>query len=117
MKRGLLEKNLGKTIELYRSRRDHMLECFNKYMPEGVSWTKPEGGLFLFLKLPEEMNADEVFDLAVKNNVAFVKGSVFHCNDCGKNTMRINFSYCNKETITTGIKRLSGVISDYMKMH
>lgn len=117
MKRGLLEKNLGKTIELYRSRRDHMLECFNKYMPEGVSWTKPEGGLFLFLRLPEEMNADEVFDLAVKNNVAFVKGSVFHCNDCGKNTMRINFSYCSKETITTGIKRLSGVISDYMKMH
>lgn len=115
IKRGLLDKNLVNTISLYKSRRDHMLSCFEKYMPDGVKWTKPEGGLFLFLTLPEYMNADDLFDKAVEKNVAFVKGSVFYCNDCGKNTMRINFSYCNIETITKGVERLALVIKDSMK--
>ncbi|MBS0011924.1 MAG: PLP-dependent aminotransferase family protein [Bacteroidales bacterium] len=115
MSRGLLEKNLVNTISLYKSRRDHMLSCFEKYMPEGVTWTKPEGGLFLFIRLPENADADEIFKLAVENNVAFVRGSVFYCNDCGKNTMRINFSYCDTDTITKGVKRLAGVINDYMQ--
>ncbi len=114
MKRGLLEKNLVNTISLYKSRRDHMLSCFEKYMPDGVKWTKPEGGLFLFITLPEHMNADDIFELAVKKNVAYVKGSVFYCNDLGKNTMRINFSYCDPDTITKGVKRLAAVIEEYM---
>lgn len=114
MKRGLLEKNLVNTISLYKSRRDHMISCFEKYMPDGVKWTKPEGGLFLFITLPEHMNADDIFELAVKKNVAYVKGSVFYCNDCGKNTMRINFSYCDPDTITIGVKRLASVIKESM---
>lgn len=114
IKRGSLNKNLQNTISLYRSRRDHMISCFEKYMPDGVKWTKPEGGLFLFLTLPEYMNTDDLFDLAVKRNVAFVKGSVFYCNDCGKNTMRINFSYCDLDSITKGVERLSTVIRESM---
>ena len=114
MKRGLLDKNLVKTIRLYKSRRDHMLSCFEKYMPEGVKWTKPEGGLFLFITLPENMNADELLNLAIEKKVAFVKGSAFYCNDCGKNTMRINFSYCDEDTITKGVERLAGVIKEFM---
>ncbi len=114
MKRGLLEKNLVNTISLYKSRRDHMLSCFEKFMPNGVKWTKPEGGLFLFITLPEHMNADDLFELAVKKNVAYVKGSVFYCNDLGKNTMRINFSYCDPDTITEGVKRLAAVIKESM---
>jgi 2-aminoadipate transaminase len=115
MRRGLLDKNLVKTISLYKTRRDHMLSCFDKFMPGGVKWTRPEGGLFLFITLPEYMNADDVFNLAVKSNVAFVKGSVFYCDDCGKNTMRINFSYCDTETITKGVERLAGAIKESMK--
>ena len=114
MKRGLLDKNLVNTIRLYKSRRDHMLSCFEKYMPEGVKWTKPEGGLFLFITLPENMNADELLNLAIEKKVAFVKGSAFYCNDCGKNTMRINFSYCDEDTITKGVERLAGVIKEFM---
>jgi len=114
MKRGLLDKNLVNTIRLYKSRRDHMLSCFEKYMPEGVKWIKPEGGLFLFITLPENMNADELLDLSIEKNVAFVKGSAFYCNDCGKNTMRINFSYCDEDTITTGVERLAWVIKEFM---
>ncbi|MEA1888037.1 MAG: PLP-dependent aminotransferase family protein [Bacteroidota bacterium] len=114
MKRGLLDKNLVNTIKLYKSRRDHMLSCFEKYMPEGVKWTKPEGGLFLFMTLPDDMNADDLLNLAIEKNVAFVKGSAFYCNDCGKNTMRINFSYCDEETITAGVERLAAVIKESM---
>ena len=114
IRRGLLDKNLVSTIELYRKRRDKMLESFERFMPSQVSWTHPEGGLFLFVTLPEEMNADEVFLKAVENNVAFVKGSVFYCNDTGKNTLRMNFSYANEEQIEIGIKRLSEVIKQML---
>lgn len=112
MKRGLLDKNLVNTINLYRRRKDLMLGCFEKYMPAGVTWTKPEGGLFLFVTLPETINADEVFTRAVEKNVAFVKGSVFYCNDTGKNTMRINFSYSGDELIEEGVIRLANVIKE-----
>lgn len=114
IRRGSLDKNLKKTIELYRGRRDLMLKCLEKFMPEGVTWTHPEGGLFLFATLPEKLNADDVFKEAIKNNVAFVKGSVFYCNDTGKNTMRINFSFSNEKDIETGIERLAKVISDML---
>ena len=114
IKRGLLDKNLVNTINMYRRRRDIMLDSFNKYMPAGVSWTHPEGGLFLFITLPESMNADEVFKYAVDKNVAFVKGSVFYCNDTGRNTMRINFSFPDEDQIEVGIERLAGVIRDML---
>jgi len=115
IRRGLLDKNLGKTVEMYRRRKDIMLECFSRYMPEGVSWTKPEGGLFLFVTLPKNLNADEVFNKAIENNVAFVKGSLFFCNDTGKNTMRINFSYSGEDLINEGIKRLAMVITEMLR--
>ena len=112
MQRGLLNKNLKKTIDLYHKRKDLMLECFEKFMPEGVQWTRPEGGLFLFITLPETVSTDEVFTRAIENNVAFVKGSVFYCTETCKNTMRMNFSYSPEHLIEKGIKRLATVISE-----
>jgi len=112
MEKGLLEDNIKRTIELYRERRNHMIACFMKYMPSGVSWTEPQGGLFLFVTLPPHLNADEIFKKAIKKNVAFVAGSSFFCNNTGQNTMRINFSFSNKEEIETGVKRLSDVICE-----
>jgi 2-aminoadipate transaminase len=110
IEKGLLENNLKKTIDLYRERRTHMINCFRKFMPEGVTWTEPQGGLFLFVTLPPQMDTDEVFKKAIEKNVAFVAGSSFFCNNSGHNTMRINFSYSNKDEITEGVKRLSQVI-------
>jgi 2-aminoadipate transaminase len=112
MEKGLLDKNLKKTIDLYRERRAHMIACFRKYMPEGVSWTEPQGGLFLFVTLPSFLDADEIFKKAIEKNVAFVAGSSFFCNNSGHNTMRLNFSFSNKEEIETGVRRLSQVIQD-----
>ncbi len=110
MEKGLLEKNLKKTIALYSKRRTLMIDCFKKYMPEGVKWTEPHGGLFLFVTLPSHLDTDIIFKKAIEKNVAFVAGSSFFCNNSGHNTMRINFSFSNNEEIDTGVQRLSQVI-------
>jgi 2-aminoadipate transaminase len=115
MQKGLLEKNLKKTINLYRVRRTHMINCFRKYMPAGVTWTEPQGGLFLFVTLPLHLDTDEIFKKAILKNVAFVAGSSFFCNNSGHNTMRINFSFSNEQKIEAGVQRLSQVICDELK--
>ncbi len=112
--KGLFDKNLAKTVELYRGKRDHMLACFEKYMPEGVTWTRPEGGLFLFVKLPEGYDSKELFNEAIKENVAFVIGEAFHCDGSGKNTMRINFSFMDEEMTEEGVKRLAKAIKNML---
>lgn len=116
IEKGFLEKNLVKTIELYRGRRTLMINCFRKYMPEGVTWTEPHGGLFLFVTLPEQINTDKIFKKAIEKNVAFVAGSTFFCNNSGHNTMRINFSFSNYQEIETGVKRLAEVITDELRI-
>jgi 2-aminoadipate transaminase len=114
MEKGYLEKNLTETIDSYRIKRDTMLDGFKKHMPEGVTWTEPEGGLFLFLYLPEHMNSENLFKQAIDKKVAFVLGSVFHCDGSGKNTMRLNFSFPSLEQNKEGVKRLAEVIRNNM---
>jgi 2-aminoadipate transaminase len=115
IEKGLLEVNLPKTIALYRDRRDFMLQCLTRYMPDEVCWTKPEGGLFLFVTMPSKLNAASVLKKAIDHNVAFVDGSAFFCNNQGHNTMRINFSYSDRKEIDSGVKRLAKVIKTELK--
>lgn len=110
LKAGLLRNHVQGIMALYQSRKDAMLQALERYMPEGVTWTKPEGGLFLWVRLPAHMNADELFYEAIKENVAYVIGSAFHCDGSGQNTMRLNFSYPSVEQIDEGVKRLAKVI-------
>ncbi len=112
MEKGLLEKNIIKTIALYSKRRNHMINCFGKYLPEDVTWTEPEGGLFLFVTLPANIDTDKILEKAIKKNVAFVAGSTFFCNESGHNTMRINFSFSDPEVIEEGVKRLAIVLTE-----
>jgi len=114
MNSGVFETNLQKTIDLYHQRRDVMLAEMEKHMPEGVKWTRPEGGMFLFITLPEHMNALDLFHKAIEKKVAFVTGNVFYCDGGGKNTMRLNFSYVNNEKAITGIQRLAEIIKAEM---
>jgi 2-aminoadipate transaminase len=114
MEKGLLDLNLKKTVALYRERRDHMLRCFREFMPEGVKWTEPEGGLFLFVTLPPSMDAAKLLERAIKKNVAFVCGSVFYCNNEGQNTMRLNFSFAGPEDTCKGVSRLADAIREEM---
>jgi 2-aminoadipate transaminase len=110
LKSGLMKEHIAGVKSLYRSRKDAMLQALERHMPEGVTWTRPEGGLFLWVRLPEHMNADELFYDAIKENVAYVIGSAFHCDGLGQNTMRLNFSYPTPEQIDEGIKRLAKVV-------
>ena len=111
-RRGLLKSHLPKIIELYRKKRNVMVDALEEYMPKGsgIDWTNPEGGLFLWLTLPENMDAGELFPKAVEKNVAYVVGSAFHFDRSGHNTMRLNFSYPSEEQIHEGIKRLAELI-------
>jgi 2-aminoadipate transaminase len=111
-RRGILKSHIPKIIELYRKKRDIMINALEEYMPEGsgVDWTHPEGGLFLWVTLPESMDAGELFPKAIEKKVAYVVGSAFHFDRSGHNTMRLNFSYPSEEQIDEGIKRLAGLI-------
>lgn len=108
---GRLDANLKKSIALYRSKRDLLLSLLEKYMPEGVSWTHPEGGLFLYLTLPEGFDSVEFYDKALANEVAYVAGSFFCPDGSGKNTMRMNFSFLASERMEEGVRRLAALLS------
>jgi valine-pyruvate aminotransferase apoenzyme (EC 2.6.1.66) len=95
---------------VYKERRDAMLQAFEDFMPEGTTWTRPQGGLFLWLRLPEGCNATELFPIAVEEKVAYVPGEPFYPNGGPLNTMRLNFSACNPETIRVGVERLARMV-------
>lgn len=114
MKRGLLPRQIDRIRKLYAKKREVMLEALRRHMPKGVEWTEPEGGLFLWVKLPKNMSANTLFPKAVENKVVYVVGSAFHCNGKGQNTMRLNFSYPSEEQINKGIERLAKMITENM---
>ncbi len=114
LKKGLFEKNLVKTVELYRHKRDLTLKALEDYMPQGVSWTKPDGGLFLLITLPEWYDSRDLFEVALKKNVAFVIGEAFFCDGSGKNTFRMNFSFMDDDSIVEGVRRLASAIEEFM---
>lgn len=109
---GRLDENLKKSVSLYKGKRDLLLSLLDEHMPEGVSWTRPEGGLFLFLTLPEGFDAVAFYDKALASGVAYVAGEFFHPDRSGKNTMRLNFSFMSPEKIIAGIKLLAGLLAD-----
>ena len=112
LKSGRLDENLKKTIELYKGKRDLLLGLLDEHMPECVRWTHPEGGLFLFLTMPEGFDAVKFYDVALDAGVAYVAGEFFHPDRSGKNTMRLNFSFMSPERITEGILLLSKLLKD-----
>ena len=108
---GRLDTNLEKSIALYKDKRDHLLNLLAEYMPDGIRWTHPEGGLFLFLTMPEGFEAVKFYDKALAAGVAYVAGEFFHPDGSGKNTMRMNFSFMTKERMTEGVKLLASLLS------
>ena len=107
---GKLDANLAKTIALYKGKRDLLLGLLERHMPEGVQWTHPEGGLFLFLTMPEGFDAVKFYDKALDAGVAYVAGEFFHPDRSGKNTMRLNFSFMSPERISEGIRLLADLL-------
>ncbi len=108
---GALDANLVKTIAEYRRRRDLMLGLLEKYMPAGTSWTHPDGGLFLWLTLPESIDTVALYDEALSAGVAYVAGSFFYPDGSHRNTMRLNFSFIEESKMEPGIKILAAVLA------
>jgi DNA-binding transcriptional MocR family regulator len=95
----------------YRRRRDAMLAALQRHMPDGVTWTRPSGGLFVWLRLPEGVDAGRLLDRAVEEeNIAFVPGAAFFFDGRGRNTLRLSFSLPSEDQIEGGIARLAKLI-------
>ncbi|OPY53783.1 MAG: Aspartate aminotransferase [Methanosaeta sp. PtaU1.Bin060] len=105
-----IEKHISRIREAYGSQRDHMVGMMEECFPEGVSFTRPEGGMFIWATLPESMSSLDLLHEASKDKVAFVPGQAFYADGSGKNTMRLNYSNCDKDRITEGVERLARAI-------
>lgn len=101
-------------ITAYRQKRDVMLNGLDANMPDGVCWTKPEGGMFIWLELPEQIDAAELLKVALRDHkIAFVPGQAFHANGLGANTLRLNFSHPSIESIHSGVVELGRCIANF----
>jgi len=109
-KLGKLEENIKSNIQIYKRKRDVMLNALEKYFPKEAAWTKPQGGFFVVATLPEYIDTGEMFKEAIEENVAYVPGAPFYADGKGQNTMRLSFCYPSEEDIEEGIKRIGNVI-------
>jgi 2-aminoadipate transaminase len=114
-KDGFIDQHIDKLRQVYRKRRDTMLAALDRYMPGEVDWTHPEGGLFLWMHLPEGMSDRTFFEAAVERNVAFVPGSAFFTIPDPPPTARLNFSCMDETHIVEGIKRMHEAYQEVRK--
>jgi len=111
---GFLKNHVRKIRLVYQERRDVMLAAMERHFPEGIRWTKPQGGLFLWVTLPEGLDSEHLLPKAIANKVAYVPGHAFYPDGSGRNTMRFNFSNAQPTQIENGIRRLGEVFAEAM---
>jgi 2-aminoadipate transaminase len=115
VKDGFLEEHIAQVREVYRERRDIMLNAMSREFPSVVKWTRPQGGLFLWVTLPEMVNSLGILRKAIESKVAFVPGSAFYPDGGGDNEFRLNYSNAKPEQIEQGIKRLGKVLASELE--
>jgi 2-aminoadipate transaminase len=116
IKSGLLDLHIMKICEMYKPKRDIMMDSMKKYFPEGYLCNKPKGGMFAWVTLPEQIDTEAMFLDAFKEKVAYVHGKAFCVDGGGNSSMRLNFSYSTNEQLEIGMKRLGAVIERKMKV-
>ncbi|MDB5665326.1 PLP-dependent aminotransferase family protein [Cypionkella sp.] len=105
------DSHVARLRTIYQGRRDHLLKALAREMPEGVSWTKPEGGMFVWMTLPEQMDGADLLAQSLETErVAFVPGRAFFADGSNGNTIRLSFSCANEAAIDEGMKRLGRLI-------
>ncbi|HUS71209.1 MAG TPA: PLP-dependent aminotransferase family protein [Anaerolineae bacterium] len=107
---GFLDEHVKEIRETYRQRRDAMLSAMDECFPDGSTWTRPQGGLFLWVRLPEGVDCDDLFKEAVEQKVAFVPGTAFYADGSGHDSLRLTFATCPSDRIDEGINRLGKAI-------
>jgi 2-aminoadipate transaminase len=101
---------------IYRDRRDVMLDALTREMPEGTTWTKPEGGLFVWATLPEYIDTTDLLARALRENFAFVPGRAAWVDGSGGSSMRLNFSGASEDEIREGIRRLGVIVGEQVEL-
>ncbi|MEU4692045.1 PLP-dependent aminotransferase family protein [Actinoplanes sp. NPDC023714] len=102
--------------EIYRERRDTLLDALDDLMPQGTTWTRPTGGLFVWATLPEGLDSKAMMPRAIAARVAYVPGTGFYADGTGRSNMRLNFSFSSPERLREGVRRLSGVMEKELEM-
>lgn len=114
LKRYDIDKHIGKIVAVYKRRRDIALECMERYFPDTVKFTRPEGGLFTWVELPEGISAREILERCLERKIAFVPGASFFPNGNKENTFRINYSNMPEDRIRKGLQTLGEVVKEYI---
>jgi 2-aminoadipate transaminase len=104
-------------VEIYRRRRDVMVESLHKYFPAQATWTEPEGGLFIWATLPDYIDTGDLLAKALRDGVAFVPGQAAYVDERGRSSMRLNFSGVSDEEIREGIRRIGKVIAEQVELY
>ena len=112
IQRGFFEPNLEVVCDELRRRRDTMLEGLAAEFPDGTTWSRPDGGYFLWVDLPAGVAVDALFDRAAEAGVQFVKGSDFFAGEGGEESMRLAFSFPSVDEIAEGVRRLGALVRD-----
>jgi DNA-binding transcriptional MocR family regulator len=110
------EQQIKVFCELYRERRDATLESLTALMPDGVSWTKPDGGFYVWLQLPEGLDSKVMQPRAVAARVAYVPGIGFYADGAGQRFLRLSYCYPEPDRIREGVRRLAGVIESELEL-
>ena len=110
---GYLEEFIPVLRRVYRERRDTMLDALQEFFPPGSNWTRPMGGMFIFVTLPQNVSAGDLLARALERNVAFVPGEAFHLDGTGQNTLRLNFTQASVPDIREGIGRLAELVTHF----
>jgi 2-aminoadipate transaminase len=114
LKTGLLDSHIPTLQASYRARRDIMLTVMQEHFPTTAHWETPQGGMFIWVTLPKQIDTLKVLEQAIKHNVAFVPGGTFHPNGGGDHTLRLNFTNASDANIREGIARLGNVLKAWL---
>jgi 2-aminoadipate transaminase len=114
IRQGLLDKQIRDNIKFYRSKRDFMLVQMERYFPDEVTWNRPGGGFFIFVQLPGDMDAADLFRQALDKNVAFVTGQPFFVDGSGHNTLRLSYAQAGHQDIEFAIRKIGNLIKAYI---
>jgi 2-aminoadipate transaminase len=113
---GEIDRHLPTIVRTYRQRRDAMLIALAEHFPRACRWTRPHGGMFVWVTLPPEIDASELLARAIEQRVAFVPGAPFHPDGGARNTLRLNFTNASPERIHEGIRRLGQLLGNRIEL-
>jgi 2-aminoadipate transaminase len=114
---GRWESYVDSLTELYRARRDTMLDALADHFPAQAEWTHPSGGLFIWVTLPDFIDTTDLLARALRDNVAFVPGEAAFLDGRGRSAMRLNFSGSDEESIREGVRRIGEVVSEQVELY